>query len=85
MRSYGNVFGKGEEGSEADQTPDLSVENNPEGRARWWQGQDTDIDWFCAGWLSATIYELIKTFCVKYFWASFRYSFRPDSTRPLVT
>lgn len=31
MRSYGNVFGKGEEGSEADQTPDLSVENNPEG------------------------------------------------------
>jgi hypothetical protein len=34
VRSYGNVFGKGEEGSEADQTPDLSVENNPEGRAR---------------------------------------------------
>ena len=26
-----------------------------------------------------------KLFCVKYFWASFRYSFRPDSTPPLVT
>lgn len=34
MRSYGNVFGKDKEGSEADQTLDLSVENNPEGRAR---------------------------------------------------
>ena len=37
---------------EVDNTPDRALENNPEGRARWWQGQDTDIDWFCAGWLS---------------------------------
>lgn len=37
---------------EADYTPDRALENNPEGRARWWQGQDARIDWYCAGWLS---------------------------------